>query len=389
MKQSRVLIVTPGFKGGSWTRLRDIIRQSPSTIRYTVVGYGARPTDLPDQTRIWAIPYFEYSTKLFLAWHPFIAVLFSLPLVIAAWMAFVLFRPAALLCNGLVLAFSMIPLARLARRKILVSYHGWTEFYVAGIAAKMTTWLSRYLETIYANSDGSRKDLCRLIDPHRIAVSEHYADPIFFALGTTDESRQFRDVDFADQCVIAYVGRIVEETNVGLLVRSLPRLMAEFPAVTVVFCGQGGALVDAIRQAVSQFPNRVYYFGYLKDRLEVRRLYQLCAAVWSCGDDTYLTRPAVESLACGTPIIIPDRPNITRKRELTDARVPATLVPASVGCLVDAEDTDAAVAVVGRIASGQVTFDAAAIRTYAERRYSISNLDNILDGIRAACETVG
>jgi glycosyltransferase involved in cell wall biosynthesis len=314
--------------------------------------------------------------------------MFSIPLALISCVAFLIFRPRAVVCNGLILAFYLAPMLKLFRRKVIVSYHGWTQFYVQGLAEKLTILFGNLLDCVFANSEGSRQDLCRLVAPEKIFISEHYADSEFFRTERVGE-RTFRELSFLGRYVVLYVGRLDEETNVGTLIRSIPLMLDKDSNILFLFCGKGSELVDAVRALEHRYEANVCYLDYISDRTELARLYAAVDVVWSCGDDTYLTRPAVESLATGTPIIIPDRPNVTRKKTLMDVSVPESLVPESIGRIVKTDDLEGAADVVLTFATGAIDFDSQVIRAYAETHYSVGNLSNILEVLESCCNRRG
>ncbi|MCL4386049.1 MAG: hypothetical protein M1326_07035 [Cyanobacteria bacterium] len=61
--------------------------------------------------------------------------------------------------------------------------------------------------------------------------------------------------------------------------------------------------------------------------------------LWSYADETYLAKPAVESLASGTPILIPDVPALIKKAK-EKIRINTSLVPKEIGWIVDKENLD-------------------------------------------------
>ena len=377
-----VMIVTPGLKGGSWTRLRDIANLASKRHRIVIVGYGKRPHDLSERCRVFALPFFEYSTKPFLYHHPFAAVLFSLPLAVVSCFLFLCFRPRVVVANGNIMAYYLLPLVKLLRRKMIMSYHGWTEDIVKGFAERLSIWLDRYIECVVTNSEGSRSDIERLIHPEKVLVSEHYADPVFFE--SREMRRAYRDIDLENRFGVLYVGRIDREKNSDTLIEAIPETLAINRRVVFLFCGEG-ELSERVKELADEYPENVYYLGYVGQKRDLISLYSVSDVVWSYADETYLARPAVEGLACGKPVLIVDRPALSAKRHSRDAVVPASLVPDAIGRLVPTGNSSRAGELILAIAEGEMTFDHEAIRAYAGEHYSIRNLDVILDVLDAYC----
>lgn len=109
-----------------------------------------------------------------------------------------------------------------------------------------------------------------------------------------------------DEKIIFYVGRIVQEKGVHLLVDALPRILAQRPKVKLVVAGTGGSL-DSVRQRAfnSGVGASCYFTGFIPD--EVRdRLFRVAdvAAFPSLYEPFGIV--ALEAMAARAPVVAAD-----------------------------------------------------------------------------------
>ena len=116
-----------------------------------------------------------------------------------------------------------------------------------------------------------------------------------------------------DQCGFAegavrnkfvYVGRIVTEKKVALLITAFARVAAQFDDISLAIVGDGPTLDEikklADRLGISQ---RVEFLGHIEDVDELRKIYSTCIAAVSPG---YVGLAATQAFSFGVPIIIAD-----------------------------------------------------------------------------------
>jgi glycogen(starch) synthase len=138
----------------------------------------------------------------------------------------------------------------------------------------------------------------------KVAVIPNGVDAGNFNIG----SKRARRSDYAapDEKIIFYVGRLVQEKGIQVLLDAAPEILSHYPQTKFVIAGKGPFL-DALKQqaAVMGIANRVYFTGYIHD--EVRNsLYSWAdAAVFPS-----LYEPfgivALEAMAARTPVVVSD-----------------------------------------------------------------------------------
>lgn len=111
--------------------------------------------------------------------------------------------------------------------------------------------------------------------------------------------------------IVFYVGRLVHEKGVQLLIDAVPKIIAGHPQTKFVIAGRGANewyLRDKARGMGIE--NRIYFTGYIDDQTR-NRLYK-CADVAVCPS---LYEPfgmvALEAMAAGAPVVVSDTGGIS------------------------------------------------------------------------------
>jgi glycogen(starch) synthase len=109
-----------------------------------------------------------------------------------------------------------------------------------------------------------------------------------------------------DEKVLFYVGRIVREKGLGVLLDALPRVLAANSKVKLVIAGKGG-YCDELRHRAYQLGiyHRIYFAGFIDDNTR--------NALYQCADVVVfpsLYEPfgivALEGMAAGAPVVVAD-----------------------------------------------------------------------------------
>jgi len=110
----------------------------------------------------------------------------------------------------------------------------------------------------------------------------------------------------ADEDLVFFVGRLVREKGVQLLVEAAPQVLREHPGAKFVIAGSGpmeGQLREMVRQ--SGLEQKFYFTGYIDNATRNQLFASATAAVFPS-----LYEPfgivALEAMACGTPVVVAD-----------------------------------------------------------------------------------
>jgi allantoinase len=141
---------------------------------------------------------------------------------------------------------------------------------------------------------------------------------------------------------IAFFGHVKESSGVQLLLAALPRLRAEFPALTLDVIG-GGAYVEELRRAAATagVQDAVVFHGFIEDHAAAEKLLAQCGigvALYRRGGGDFSEfgdpgKPKVY-MACGLPVIIGDVPEVAALIQERGAGVAVQYDVADVACAV-------------------------------------------------------
>jgi len=155
---------------------------------------------------------------------------------------------------------------------------------------------SRYME-------GEVKHVFQL-PPDKVAVIPNGVNVASFQKGSDNELRSHYAAP--DEKVIFYVGRLVKEKGVQVLLDAAPEVLAHYPQTKFIIAGKGPYLSALKRQVEALgIANRVYFTGYINDNVRNSLYSWSDAAVFPS-----LYEPfgivALEAMAARTPVIVSD-----------------------------------------------------------------------------------
>lgn len=339
-KSGTLLIATPELGGGSWICIYELVKVA---FRHseTVVATLGLPKENPKGVKVFKIPYPSYqkmsqnisSNVLFVS-------LYKLPLFLMLTIVSLIYRPETIIGNGFITSIGCIVPAKIIRARMIAAFHGHISHTISLSIRRAIRGLFNSFDLVTVNSIGSKEEASMLVDPRKILVIEHSAEEIFFQNRDRDELR--KKMSLKNKFVILYVGRMDAEKNFDALLSSF-RSFDDSKDIMLLIVGTGN-LEDQVRSMEKELAN-IKYFGYLTDREQLAELYTVADVVWSYADETYLAKPAIESLASGTPIIISDKPAIYKKAR-AGIRINPKLVPKEIGWIVDPSDKSAFVRLI-------------------------------------------
>lgn len=357
----RGVVVTPALRYGSWTWLEDVIRHSVD-VSWVVVGYGRVPDDPPCNARFVTLPGGDYlkigrfAARPVLLW---LNVLYALPLALLAAVVSRRERPDVIVGNGIA-ATALLQACRVVspRSRIWLAYHGYIA-HLHGVLRWMIRFMLAGATGAVCNSQGNASEL-RPVVPHRPVVPvEHWADDAYFE-GTV---RQAKSVGVLQ---VLFVGR------------TDPAKFAQCRRVCTLLAQEGLSELTVIGPVPNgeQEPG-INYIGYVYSKDELRSWYQRADVTWAPADVDYLSRPGVEALASGCPVVVSDIPAVEGKCDGT-VRIPRTLVPQEAGAVVDGMDDHEVLELLrGWAQGGLVLGDREACRRYGKERFSSANIQGI------------
>lgn len=302
-----------------------MIEASPPDTRWFVVSLGRPPRSLPNTTFITipsVVDYGRVGVKMARRGLLALNLLYMVPLVPVAAISAVVLRPDVAIGNGPMSVALLLP-ARLVGARLRLVFHGYLG-HVGGIWRRLVSFVLSRCDLAFVNSRTSRDDLSRLMKAESIREVAHWADARFFEVPLARSP--------SERLRILFVGRLDDEKFSQCL--RVSKGLAEDGTACLVAAG-GGPLAAELQGPFLE------YAGYLTDREAVVALYAEADVVWAPADTTYVSRPGIEGLAAGCPIVVGDTPAVTARAEAGE-RIPRTLLPSPVGYVVDGAKDDEA-----------------------------------------------
>lgn len=355
------MVVSPVLEYGSWSWFEDIIAHSPD-VRWTVVAYGRPPRGrLPDVRWItWPMGNYlkigSLASRRHLLW---LNLVYVAPLAIVAFIVNPFSRVEVIVGNGVAVTSLLRPCRFPGRASIWLGYHSYVGWF-SGSSRRLMRILLGPCDGAICNSPGSARDLAPILGDRMIIPVEHWADDAFFdgpLVGRQSPPGRLR---------VLYVG----STN-SIKFGQCRRVLRELTRTGVAELTIAGP-VD-----VDQRDDGITYVGYVSSREELAALYRWSDVVWAPADVDYLSRPGVEALACGRPVVVSDVPAVGGKCD-GSVRIPRELVPNGVGWVVDGIDDDEALKLLEQLAdaSGPAA-EPEHCRAVALERFSTANISTI------------
>jgi glycosyltransferase involved in cell wall biosynthesis len=355
------MVVSPALKYGSWSWFEDIIANRPET-RWIVIAYGVVPSDRLSDVEWWTWKMGNYlkvgriASHRYLLWLNF---LYVLPLAIVAWFVAWKRKPNVVVGNGIAVSALLRPCRLLGRSEVWLGFHGYMSSLGDASRRVMRLLLSACSGAI-CNSQGNADDLSKVLTDRQVIPVEHWASDAFFHFPLPAAERN------SGKLRVLYVGRTDPEKfgQCDRVMRQLAR--SGIAELTVVGSAQRQATEDDFR-----------YVGYVSGRESLAEYYRWAELVWAPADVDYLSRPGVEALACGRPVLVSDIPAVDGKCD-GSIRIPHSLVPDGVGWVVDGMDDRGVIDLLERLASSEDPLaEPASCRAYARERFSSDNITAI------------
>lgn len=369
----KVVAITQCFQCGSWVCIEKVLdRLSDLGYKVTVVGLG-KTQECNSKFVYYTIPYLAFNKYGDITCKsPVLSLLWNLPLILGGLLLIAIQGPKAIVYNGLATSLVMAPLARLRGCKNIIMYHSFIN-PAETFTTKVLRFLGTFTQLTVVNSKGSKENIACVIDSNKIIINEHYADDFFFAEGTSTGGNA--GTEHNGTLTILYVGRIDEDKLCLPLIEAAEK-MGDDSRFRFIFAGAGSGQAK-VKTLAERWEN-VTYLGYISNRAELKKLYKKADVLWSFADVTYLGLPAIEALACGTPIIVPKYAAIMGNRK----PIELGLVPESVGWVIDTNSEDEIINLLIRLQQNGISRDMQERCVgYAKEKYSSANIQKTVEEI--------
>jgi len=355
----QTLAITQCFPCGSWLSIEKITDMlSDRKHKIQILGYGSPQTRRKDQ-KYYLIPYLPYNRFGYITcYSPLLGIIWNLPLFVASLILLVSLRPDTTIYNGLGTGLLLSPVVKFLGGKNIIMYHS-TIRDVGTTTKKIVRYLMSYVDMIVVNSKGSELDIADTVGSDKIVVNHHFAAHEYFKYGK-------KKGNLHESLNVLYVGRIDKDKHCFPLMDYIAKKKGD-KKFQFTFAGAGSEM-KKIKDLALTYPN-VKFLGYIEDKSSLSKLYRDADLVWAFADTTYLALPAVEALACDTPIIVPKYAAIAGRKEL----IIKDLVPKQIGWLVDPFKSKEIESLMDRIQQNKEYMEKRCFE-YAVKHYSSQNL---------------
>ena len=329
-----VLILSLGFSpniGGLETHLDDLVSEltaqgrsvGVSTLQpFTTAASGLRH-EMKPSLEIVRLRWFGRGWFFWLARHPALGFLYTVPPMLAAAVKGRKFKPTVVYAQGLaagVAATFVFP-----RTTRVIGIHSDLDF--SGVAARVVGYVLRSVDAVLCLSERTREQCVTLgVRPEQVTTFRYWVDlERFRPLSKVDAKRR---LGLQDRFVALYVGRLIEEKGIDVALEAAALL----PDVIFLFVGAGPEAAHIDRQAAER--RNVLHAGSAQPA-ELPVLYAAADAliVPSVSEEGF-GRVILEALACEVPVIASRRGAIPEA--LTDDV--GILIDPSPAALADAID---------------------------------------------------
>ncbi len=208
--------------------------------------------------------------------------------------------------HGLVAAAITRILTSIYRARCVVSTHAVYSFSKRGILRFLVKHIFNGFDVILAVSDVSRKEIMEMgFAEKRVKVHPNWVDTDVFNI--EDRDTCIKSLSFDKSFNVLFVGRFLEKKGVQLLLDAALKL----PNVGFHFVGDGPLKPQVL--ALSESSSNVNYYGVLMQsdltqRGRLIKLYNACHLLVSPYlYDEGFSATLIESVACGTQVVVPKR----------------------------------------------------------------------------------
>lgn len=173
-------------------------------------------------------------------------------------------------------------------------------------------WLQRiYLPTVARITLNAADRVLCYTDTDRRRVRELGVDAAIAVINNGVDCSRFRPNQVhADSAQILYVGRLIDDKGIDVLIRAVSKLRSALPEVTLVIVGEGPKREQFEALAAKKgVADRVTFTGTVSNE-RLPKLYNESAVFALPSLNEGFPRTVIEAMACGTPVVATDLPQL-------------------------------------------------------------------------------
>jgi len=370
--RKRILVSSPTFTGGSWVVVENLINR----INKNKIVIGLGKARRIKKSKIINIPYLSYehiSPKI--GSNIYGNLLFQIPLNILVLINYLYFRPKLIISNGFTPIILVVPIINIFHTNVLV-YYG--SYLSRVIKSPINDWLVKKLASrvsyCIVNSSGSMEDASAFFPKDKLIIIPHWTN--MKAIKNKDRIILRKRNRTLDKFIISFVGRLIEDKSFDVFCEIIRQSRGILKDTIFQIIGTGP--MEGIAKKIIQEDTRVKYFGFVNNRNKLKRHYSESDLTFAYADETYLAVPAIESLACGTPLLVSDRPAVKEKVHLSS--IGSNLVNKKIGWIATSKNIKKIIETIKSIQKhnrSNLSMRQNCIK-YTEHHFSSENLNQII-----------
>jgi glycosyltransferase involved in cell wall biosynthesis len=354
-RKLRAVIVSPAMRYGSWLWFEDIMAHAPD-VEWTVIAYGHAPVERLPSVKFITCPGFDYlliGRVASYSWMLWLNFVYVFPLAIVAWCVVALRGADIVVGNGVATTVLLSPCALRRRTRLWLAFHvGWI-----GPSRSLARLLLSACDGGVTVSEESAREVSAVLRSRPVVSVPHWADEVYFS------SDMGQRVKAAGLLKVLFVGR------------TDPGKFAQCKRVCVELAKQGLVELTVVGGRDDEPTDAgITWAGYVSSQKALAEYYANADVTWAPADVDYLSRPGIEALASGCPVVVSDI-SCVPPRDDGSVRIPRSLVPVGAGWVVDGGDDEEALGLLARLArtEGQVA-DPSFCRSFAREHHSPDNI---------------
>jgi len=325
-----ILAIVPiEIAGGGLITLSDLIVLSKITDIFKVYIFLlhrplSKPKGLPYKMFYAPTPTVRRYFDL-LGYNPIFALLYKWYLPFVLPIILLVIRPSIIIIQGISTLFLTFPILKIAKKilgtKIVIMHRHYTGLNI-NYKLILGRLFNSLIDLAFVNSIETGRDLLGIIDKDKITIIGLWA-PLQYLKIKPEVVVKLRNVmrqkmNLTNKFVIGFVGRLEKEKMIDILLSTFIKYYRSKDDNVFIVIGPGNYSV--IARKLSEKYHNFLYIGYVP-REQLIKWYSIFDLIISCADESYITRPGLEALSMGVPIIIFDVPCILSKIERGEYKV--------------------------------------------------------------------
>jgi len=342
-----LLIITPGTCGGSWDFTYLVSKELVNYINidntYIIAGETCKTPDISKNTRYYGFNFRLFRLYIYSRLPDVIkGIIYSVLILPTAIFMILIRRPDIIILNGIapllfISLFINITSKSDRRSRIILSYHG-TIHYNIRFKNILPNILNNYADVVLVNSSGVKEELVNIgVYEQKIFIITHVVIDYFFDIINPIDAKIKLGIN-PNSFTLSFIGHLTEEKLFNIYLYVISNLLEIDKEIIFIIVGEG-PLEKRIKSMKIRYPDRVIYFGYVNDIVTLKLIYSASDIVWAYADETYIAKPGIEALSCGTPIIIPNVPAVSWKIE-KNIKISRNIVPNDIGYILNIDNIE-------------------------------------------------